>query len=274
MAPDNPAEQIEIRLVLEAIYARYGHDFRGYAPDSIGRRVKAMLAKSGLSHFGELQHRLLNDPDVFAALVDALTVQVSDLFRDPQFYRTLRERVIPILRTYPRLKVWHAGCATGEEVYATAILFTEEGLYDRTQIYATDVSNGSLEHAREGVYTDDVSDSFSEKYALAGGKGCFEDFWSRGYGQITVREALRKNIVFFRHDLASDYALGEMHVIFCRNVLLYFGPELRRRVLDVFEKGLCRGGFLCLGGSEALPSATGDAFVPFVAPERIYRRIG
>jgi chemotaxis protein methyltransferase CheR len=272
MAPENAAEPIEIRLVLEAIYARYGYDFRGYAPDSIRRRVRALLAKSGLAHLGELQHRLLTEPEVFASLVDTLTVQVSELFRDPHFYRTFREQVIPVLRTYPRLKIWHAGCATGEEVYTTAMLFTEEGLYDRTQIYATDVSHGSLEHARAGVYPESVAGAFAHNYSLAGGKERFDDFWSRGYGRIAIREGLRKNIVFFRHDLASDYSLGEMHVIFCRNVLIYFGADLRTRVLDVFEKGLCRGGFLCLGGSESLTTAKVEAFVPFSPSERIYRR--
>src|SRR5262249_36859813 len=148
------AEAIEVRLVLEAIYARYGYDFRGYAPESIGRRVKAALARSGSAHLGELQHRLLTEPSVFASIADVLTVQVSEMFRDPSFYRVFRQRVVPLLRTYPLLKVWHAGCASGEEVYTTAILLQEEDLYERTQIYATDMSEVALEQAREGIYAE------------------------------------------------------------------------------------------------------------------------
>jgi len=270
MAPEDP-ESIEIRLVLEAIHARYGYDFRGYAPESISRRVRSMLVRSGLPHLGELQHRLLTEPALFASLVDGLTVHVSEMFRDPSFYRIFRERVIPILRTFPQLKVWHAGCASGEEVYTTAILLVEEDLYERTQIYATDVSSSALEQAREGMYPESQAAVFAENYRAAGGKGRFEDYYSRAYGRIALREALRKNVVFFPHDLVSDYSLGEMNVIFCRNVLIYFSAPLHQRVLGIFERGLCRGGFLCLGGSEALHGSRGESFTAFAPSERIYR---
>lgn len=274
MALVEQPEDIEIRLVLEAIFARYGYDFRGYAPDSMNRRARAALARSGLSHFGELQHQLLTEPAFFVSLVDDLTVQVSEMFRDPIFYRTFRERVVPILRTYPQLKIWHAGCASGEEVYTTAILLLEEDLYDRTQIYATDMSERALEQAREGVYPEAHAAAFARNYSSSGGKRRFEDYFSSAYGGIAMRESLRRNMVFFQHDLVSDYSLGDMHVIFCRNVLIYFGTSLRERVIGIFEQGLCRGGFLCLGGSEGLPSSKTDVFTPFVASERIYRRGG
>ena len=274
MAQDESAEAIEVRLVLEAIYARYGYDFRGYAPESITRRVKTALARSGSPHLGELQHRLLREPALFASIADLLTVQVSEMFRDPTFYRVFRQRVVPLLRTYPQLKVWHAGCASGEEVYTTAILLLEEDLYQRTQIYATDVSENALQQAKEGIYPESQAQSFASCYLEAGGKRRFDDYCSRAYGRIAMHEALRKNVVFFQHDLVSDYALGEMNVILCRNVLIYFGSALRGRVLGLFERGLCRGGFLCLGRSEGLQATKDDAFEAFDAVERIYRHRG
>jgi chemotaxis protein methyltransferase CheR len=274
MAPSNSTDELEIRLVLEAIHAKYGYDFRDYASDSMQRRVQAVLAKSGVAHFGELQHRLLTEPAFFASLLGGLTVQLSEMFRDPRFYRAFRERVIPVLRTYPQLKIWHAGCASGEEVYTTAIILFEENLYERTQIYATDVSATALEQAREGVYAEEHAARFSENYRQSGGKHELSDYYSCAYGRVAVRELLRKNVVFFQHDLVSDYALGEMHVIFCRNVLIYFGARLRERVLEMFARGLYRGGFLCLGGSERLPKTSTALFEDYAAEQRVYRRRG
>jgi chemotaxis protein methyltransferase CheR len=267
-------DAIEVRLVLEAIHAKYGYDLRGYGAESMARRVRAALAKSGLGHLGELQHRLLADPEFFANLLEDLTIHVSEMFRDPGFYRVFRERVVPTLRTYPELKIWHAGCASGEEVYATAILLTEEQLYDRAQIYATDVSAAALDRAREGVYTDAQARVFAKGYTESGGKGRFEDYTRAAYDRITVQERLRRNVVFFHHNLVSDYALGEMHVIFCRNVLIYFGQSLRERVLDMLRMGLRHGGFLCLGSSEALPASLGSSFTKFAPAERIYQLRG
>ena len=274
MAPDKGIEEIEVRLVLEAINARYGYDFRDYSPESMRRRVQAAMAHSGAENLGILQHRLLAEPEFFASLLDDLTVQVSEMFRDPAFYSAFREQVVPILRTYPQLKIWHAGCATGEEVYATAILLSEENLYDRTQIYATDMSGRAVEQAREGIYPASQAGLFSHNYSLSGGKKHLGDYYSSAYGRIAVHEKLKRNVVFFQHDLVSDYALGEMQVVFCRNVLIYFGETLRQRVLGVFADSLCRGGFLCLGGSERVSPARADLFADFVSPERIYRRRG
>jgi len=268
------AEGIEVSLVLEAIYRRYGYDLRGYGTDSMNRRVRAALAKSGLDHLGELQHRLLANPEFFASVFEDLTVHVSEMFRDPGFYRAFRERVVPALRTYPELKIWHAGCSSGEEVYATAILLMEENLYERSQIYGTDLSVGTLERAREGVYSEEQARTFAQRYAESGGKRRFEDYTRAAYDRVAVQDRLRKNVVFFHHDLVSDYALGEMHVIFCRNVLIYFGASLRERVLGVLKDGLCRGGFLCLGASESLPAAFEGAFSTFAANERIYQLRG
>jgi len=274
MAPDKNIEEIEVRLVLEAINARYGYDFRDYSPESMRRRVQAAMARSGASNLGVLQHRLLAEPDFFVSILDDLTVQVSEMFRDPSFYRTFREQVVPMLRTYPQLKVWHAGCAGGEEVYATAILLSEENLYERTQIYATDMSARAVEQAREGIYPAAQTDLFSDNYRESGGRHRLADYYSSAYGRIAIHDKLKRNVVFFQHDLVSDYALGEMQVVFCRNVLIYFGESLRARVLGVFADSLCRGGFLCLGGSERVSPARADLFSDFAAAERIYRRRG
>lgn len=274
MATQYPDEtdELETRLILEAIFAKYGYDFRGYGAATMRRRIAAALARTGAAHLGELQHRILTEPEFFVSVLDDLTVQVSEMFRDPQFYRTFREQVVPLLRTYPELKIWHAGCASGEEVYTTAILLAEENLAERTQIYATDVSARAVERARAGVYPEDRASVFSSNHAASGGKRPFDEYCASAYGGIVVREWLRKQIVFFQHNLVSDYALGEMHVVLCRNVLLYFGPGLRERVLDLFAGSLCRGGFLCLGSSEAIAPSRAHVFGEFSAAQRIYRK--
>jgi chemotaxis protein methyltransferase CheR len=269
---DREAERIEVELLLEAIHARYGYDLRGYTPEPMQRRVRSVLARTGVLHLGELQHRLLHDAEFFGSVLDNLTVQVSSMFRDPSFYRTLREQVVPILRTYPEIKVWHAGCSSGEEVYAMAILLAEEDLYERTQIYATDISAAALARARDGVYPEAHLAAFESDYAASGGKKSFQSYCRGAYGRIVVSEHLRNNVVFFQHNLVSDYALGEMHLILCRNVLIYFGAALRERVLGTFATGLRRGGFLCLGASEAMPDRHTSEFGVFDSFERIYRR--
>ncbi len=272
MEPELDAETIEVRLFLEAVHARYGYDLRGYSAQSIRRRVLAALAKSGLGHLGELQHRVLLDPEFFAYLLDDLTVQVTGMFRDPDFYRAFRARIVPVLRTYPLLRIWHCGCATGEEVYASAILLMEEGLYDRAQIYATDLSPQALDYAKQGVYRADQLPSFTSNYEQAGGSSLFSNYYTEGYDRIAMREALRKNVLFFQHNLVSDHAFGEMQVIFCRNVLIYFGPDLKRRALAKFAESLCHGGFLCLGSGERVTRTSDeDRWSEFAAEERIYR---
>ncbi|HKO53726.1 MAG TPA: protein-glutamate O-methyltransferase CheR [Polyangiaceae bacterium] len=272
MLAESSLEDLEIRLFLQAIQARYGYQFVDYAEGSMRRRVRAALTRSGLPHLGELQHRILLDPNFFASVLDDLTVRVSDIFRDPQFFRAFRERVVPILRTYPLLKIWHAGCASGEEVYTTAILLSEEKLYDRAQIYATDMSPKALEMARDGVYPEERSALFQSNYLESGGKERLDDYFSRAYGRVVVRESLRRNVVFFQHDLASDQALGEMHVVFCRNVLIYFGTALRERAIATFAGCLERSGFLCLGMNEALSALAIAKFSEFAEHERIFRR--
>ncbi len=274
MLVDLEAEQLEVSLLLEAIHSRYGYDFRNYAPDSMRRRVAAAAAKVGAKHLGELQHRLLREPQTFSTILDVLTVRVTDMFRDPAFYRALKTLVVPVLRTYPRLKIWHSGCASGEEVYATAIVLSEAGLYDRAQIYATDMSSVAVAQAREGVYPESMFDEFARNYREAAGEQDFSRYWSRAYGSISIVPALKRNVHVFQHDLVSDYSLGEMQLIFCRNVLIYFGDELRQRVFQLFADGLLRSGFLCLGASEALPPQQRSQYDEVSAAARIYRHRG
>jgi chemotaxis protein methyltransferase CheR len=273
MMAGDEVEALEIRLVLEAIYAQYGYDLRDYTTSSMNRRVMAALRNSGLAHLGELQHKLLTDREFFTTVLDALTVRVTELFRDPSFHLTFRERVVPLLRTYPLFKIWHAGCASGEEVYATAITLVEEGLYERAQIYATDLSHEALDQARHGIYSAAQLGKFADNYKRSGGRAEISSYYTEAYDQIAMRESLRRNVVFFQHNLVSDHIFGEMNVIVCRNVLIYFGPDLKARVLRKFEQSLCPRGFLCLGNSEhLLPIGNQKTFEEFAGRERIYRR--
>ncbi len=272
MGRDADVEAIEIRALLDAINTRYGYDLREYTAASMQRRVLAVLARTGLPHISELMHQVLIDPELFTQVLEGLTVRVSDMFRDPEFYRTFRTRVVPILRTYPLLRIWHAGCAAWEEAYASAILLTEEGLYERAQIYATDLSAQAIEDAKHGVYSAERVAVFADNYERSGGERCFSNYYTAAYDRIAMAEALRRNILFFQHNLVSDHAFGEMHVVFCRNVFIYFDPELRERVTTKFEHSLCAGGFLCLGSAEQVPrSGRPSSFTDFAVDERIYR---
>jgi chemotaxis protein methyltransferase CheR len=269
---DADASALEVRLLLDAIHARYGYDLRGYSAASMQRRVFAALAKYALPHLGELQHRIVTDAEFFASVLHDLTVQVSELFRDPSFYVAFRAHVLPILRTYPLLRIWHAGCATGEEAYASAIMLSEAGLYDRAQIYATDLSARAIDQAKEGVYPAERMATFAENYARAGGNSELGRYFTTAYDHIALGEPLRRNILFFQHNLVSDHVFGEMHVVFCRNVLIYFARELRGRVLDKLSHALVHGGFLCLGASERITSADHRLELSELdAQERIYR---
>ncbi|MBX3189655.1 MAG: protein-glutamate O-methyltransferase CheR [Labilithrix sp.] len=275
--PDGCLDRIEVRLLLEAIHARYGYDLREYVPASISRRVSAALLASGAQHLGELQHRVLRDPDLFANVLADLTVPATAMFRDPDFYRALRQRVVPLLSTYPRLKMWHAGCATGEEVFSNAILLLEEELFERTTIFATDLSRRSLEVAKQGLYDDDRIAKFSADYAASGGRASLSAYYTAAYGRVAFREQLAKKICFFQHDLVTDDVFGEMNVVFCRNVLMYFDAPLRERVVAKLARSLCPGGFLCLGKDERLPDSSMAPFEPFDgAPDAlpIYRYQG
>lgn len=263
-------EELEIQLFLEALHRRHGYDLRGYAQPSMQRRVRSLLTETGHDNLGALQHRMLVDGAFLSTIIDGLTVQVSDMFRDPGFYRVFREQVVPHLKPYPQIRVWHAGCSSGEEVYSSAIVLMEEGLYDRTLIYATDLSSKALARAKEAVYAADRAAAFRSNYLAAGGKATFAEYCSEAYQRLAMHESLRKNVFFFQHDLISDHVFGEMQVIFCRNVMLYFGDSARSCVLSKLAQSLCHGGVLLLGTAERVPSEL-TAFEEFSAGERIYR---
>ncbi len=264
---------IEQRLLLDAIYHRYHYDFRGYAQASLKRRLQAALGQFGCKTLSQLQDRVLHDAPVFPALLEYLTVQVSDMFRDPEYFLSLRNEVLPILRTYPSLKVWVAGCSAGEEVYSLAILLHEEGLLDRTLIYATDINPHALRSAEQGVFDMSRVADFTSNHARAGGRSSLSRYYTAGYGRVVFDKNLRDHMVFSDHSLATDSVFAEMHLVSCRNVLIYFERELQDRALGLFRDSLCHRGFLGLGSKESLRfSAQSDAFDDFVLEDRIYRK--
>lgn len=264
----------ELHALLEALFHRYHYDFRSYAEASMKRRVAAALTHFGCHTITQLQERVLANPTAFTGLLRYLTVQVSDLFRDPPYFRAIRQKVVPYLRTYPSLKVWVAGCATGEEAYSLAILLAEEGLLERTQIYATDINPDSLRTAEEGVYEIQRFARFSENYLQAGGLQSLSHYYTAGYSSAVLDRRLRKAILFSDHSLATDTAFAEVELVSCRNVLIYFDRSLQNRAIGVLRDSLCRRGFLGLGSRETLRfSDHAGGFADFAHDERIYQRL-
>ncbi|MFH0825891.1 MAG: protein-glutamate O-methyltransferase CheR [Pseudomonadota bacterium] len=245
-------ENIEIGLLLEAIYQRYGYDFRSYARASIERRTRQFMSHAGFTRVSEMIPRVIHDEDLFSDLVQHFSISVTEMFRDPFVYRAIREEVVPLLRTRHHIKVWHAGCATGEEVYSLAIVLKEEGLYERATIYATDFNDSSLEKAKAGIYSPEAIREATRNYQRAGGRSSFGAYYHSRYEAVRMDGRLRERITFANHNLVTDRAFGEMHLVFCRNVLIYFNQDLRNRALGVFTESLVPGGFLCLGTKEDL----------------------
>lgn len=266
-------ERIELALLLEAIYRRWGYDFRSYAQASIERRVRAFLPSAGCTSIGELIPRVLHDPDLLARLVGQFSIPVTELFRDPEVYLAVREQVVPLLRTWPHIKVWHAGCASGEEVYSLAIVLKETGLYERATIYATDFNAEVLEQARHGIYDIARLQAATRNYQQAGGTHPFADYYHASYNAVAMDPALRERVVFSTHNLVTDGVFGEMHLVFCRNVLIYFNRDLQDRALGLFTDSLVHGGFLCLGTKEDVQfSAVTAAYEVVDRKARIYRK--
>jgi chemotaxis protein methyltransferase CheR len=264
----------ELRLLLDAIFHRYHFDFRRYSEASLRRRVMSAISQLGCNTISGLQERVIHDQNAFNELLRFLTVQVSEFFRDPSYFRSIRERIVPYLRTYPSLKVWVAGCATGEEAYSLAILLAEEGLLDRTLIYATDIHPESLRKAQEGVYDMERFARFSESYQRAGGRTSLSDFYTARYSSAVIDRGLKKSILFSDHSLTTDTAFAEVELVSCRNVLIYFDRELQDRAIGVLRDSLCRKGFLGLGHKESLRfSQHASTFVELVPEDRIYQRI-
>lgn len=266
-------EDIEIRLLLEALYQRYHYDFRHYAQASIKRRLRQARQQLGYRSFSLLQDDLLHDPAVVPRLLDYLTVQVSEMFRDPAYYRAIREKVIPHLKTYPSLKVWIAGCSSGEELYSFVILFREEGLEQRTLFYATDINQHALNDAAAGVYALDRIKGFTENHQKSGGRSSLSDYYSAAYGRAVFDKTLRSRVVFSDHSLVTDAVFAEMQMISCRNVMIYFDRAIQDRAIGLFRGSLSRKGFLGIGSKESLRfSDHADAFTDFVREEKIYQR--
>jgi chemotaxis protein methyltransferase CheR len=266
-------EKIEIKLLLQAIYLKYGYDFRSYSKASVKRRILHRLSVSGLKTISEIQHKILNDEQFFSSLLSDLSINVTEMFREPRFFRALREKVIPGLKILPFIKVWHAGCATGEEVYSLAIVMKEEGLYDKTQIYATDFNEEVIEKAKEGIYPIDGMKEYTENYKRAGGLASFADYYTARYDHAIMENSLKEHIVFSDHNLATDSVFGEMNLILCRNVLIYFNRQLQDRVIKLFTDSLCDAGFLCLGSKESIRfSKYSDDFEDVAMGDKIYRK--
>lgn len=245
-------EQLEIDLFLDGVYRRYGFDFRNYARASLQRRIRGLMAATGHSRVIEMLPAVFSDRAFLARVVDALSINVTEMFRDPPFFLALREKVVPFLKTYPFIKVWHAGCATGEEVYSLAILFKEEGIYERTTFFATDFNAATLEKAKAGIYPLDTMKKFAGNYLAGGGKAALSDYFHAEYDSAIVDGSLKKNVTFAMHNLATDGVFGEMHLILCRNVLIYFDTQLQCRVAALFDDSLVHGGILALGSKESL----------------------
>lgn len=266
-------EDIEIDLLLEAIYKKYGYDFRAYSKASIRRRIKQRLVAENLEKISELQLQILYHRDKFSRLLNDLTINVTEMFRDPDFYRAFREKVIPVLHSYPSIKIWHAGCSTGQEIYSMAILLQEEGLYAKTQIYATDIDKNVLAKAKKGIFSAEELSLYERNYLESGGKEDFSKYYTLRYDNILMNQALKKNVVFADHDLATDQVFGEMQVIICRNVIIYFDRNLQDRVFKLFYESLDLGGFLCLGSKESVRfSSSAAKFSTVDEKYRIYRR--
>ena len=265
---------IEVDLLIRAIYEKYGFDFSNYSKASFTRRIKNFVELNKISSIGELIHQVINDENLFHKLVEAISVTVTEMFRDPQVYVDIKEKIIPYLRTFPTLNIWHAGCATGQEVYSLAILLHEENLLDKVQIYATDINKNSLEIAKAGIYSnEDIKRSISN-YLSFHGKNSFSDYYRTRYDNSIFAKYLKENITFLEHNLTTDEDFNQMHLVLCRNVLIYFNTELQKRVIKLFSKSLIKNGFLCLGLKESLMLLdTENEFTAISQQNKIFQKI-
>jgi chemotaxis protein methyltransferase CheR len=274
VADRDELEAIEISLLVEAVYRRYGFDFRNYAPASLKRRLQRRADLEGVATLSALQERLLRDPDVMERLLLDLSISVTAMYRDPGFYAAFREKVVPLLRTYPFVRIWNAGCSTGEEIYALAILLREEGIYDKTRIYATDFNQGVLERAKAGVFPLDRMRDYTQNYLRAGGRRSFSEYYVARYDGAQFDRSLAENVVFGQHNLVSDRSFNEFQVILCRNVMIYFDRSLQERVHELFYESLVTFGVLGLGRKESARfTPFEDRYEALDAEERLYRKV-
>ncbi len=268
-------ENLEITLLLEAIYSRYGYDFRNYAKASIKRRIKHRMSVAGISKITELIEKLIYDRRFFTELLGDFSISTTEMFRDPAFFLALRKTAISELKRLPYIKIWVAGCSTGEEVYSLSIVLEEENLYDKSMIYATDYSEQSLNSAKKGVFSLKSLKKYAANYIQAGGIQSFSDYFTTKGDSAAIAQPLKRNVVFSIHNLTTDGVFGEMNVILCRNVLIYFNRELQNRVFGLFTESLVQGGYLCLGSKETIRLSTfSDNYTLVMEDEKIYKRNG
>jgi len=267
-------ETIEMGLFFEGVFQTYGYDFRQYSRASLRRRLHAAMANEKVETVSGLQDRVLRDPACMERFLQTVTINVTSMFRDPSFFRAVRDKVVPILRTYPFIRIWIAGCSSGEEVYSLAILLREEGLYDRARLYATDLSVGVLQSAKDGIFPLEKMKDYTSNYQQAGGRGEFSSYYTARYESAILKKDLKENIVFSQHNLVTDAAFNEFQVILCRNVMIYFDKGLQERVLTMFHESLCSFGVLALGKRESLRFSVLESFYQDLdLEERLFRRL-
>lgn len=267
-------EEIEVSLLLEGLYRHHGLDYRDYARSSLRRRLRNAVVAERVANISELQAKVLHERAALERLLSHLSVNVTAMFRDPSFFRALRERVIPWLRSHPFIRIWHAGCSTGEEAYSLAIVLKEEGLYDRCRIYATDMNQQVLEQARDGIFPLDLMQEYTGNYLQSGGKASFSDYSTAGHDHVILKRSLSRNVVFAQHNLVTDGSFNSFHLVLCRNVMIYFNPTLQARVHGLIFQSLCRFGMLAVGRRETLSHTVHEKeYETLDAEERIFRRL-
>ena len=267
-------ESIEFDLLIEAIYKKYGYDFRNYSKATLKRRIQSKLSSSGFDSISAMQHEVLYNKKFFESMLIDLTINVTEMFRDPSFYLAVREKVVPILKIHPFIKIWHAGCSTGEEVYSMAIVLAEENVLSKTTLYATDIDDKVLKKAREGIYPLNKIKEYTANYQKVGGTEAFSDYYTAKYEAVIMDSSLKKNIVFSQHNLVTGKAFGEMNMIVCRNVIIYFDKNLQNRVLKLFYDSLDKNGILSLGSKESIQFTNlRNHFSELVGKEKIYQKL-
>lgn len=265
--------ELELSLLLEAVFQEYGYDFRQYSRAHVKRRITSRIALAGLENAAEMQHLILTNHKFTAQVLQDLSITVTEMFRDHRFYSALRETILPILRTYPFIKIWHAGCATGEEAYSMAIILEEAGLYDRTTIYATDFNQMALDRAKEGIFSNNLIKEYTGNYQLSGGKNPFSHYYTSDSSNVIMTNSIKRNIVWANHNLVTDGVFAEMNLILCRNVLIYFDKKLQNKVQHLFYDSLISGGILCLGNKESLDHADiFDSYSELNRAQRIFKK--
>ena len=267
-------ETLEIELLLESVFRHYGYDFRNYAPASLKRRIWSAIQAEKLTTVSGLQEKVLHHRDCLERFLLTLSVNVTAMFRDPSFYLAFRTVAVPLLRTYPFIRIWHAGCSTGEEVYSMAILLQEEGLYDRCRIYATDINEAVLKKAKEGIFSLEQMQDYTQNYQISGGNRSFSEYYTSGYEHAIFSSFLKQNLVFSQHNLVGDGPFNKFNVILCRNVLIYFNKILQERVQNLFYESLSMFGILGLGRQESLMlTSYHQHYEELVSGEKLYRKI-